>query len=137
MFRRIFGIFGARFSQLSFRLISIFRDFPGKIHRHDKWADIGIDESSSGSDVSTADHEAASDTSDGQSADVPSNTNSAPFDAEASSSFKTEAECIEALVFDDFRMGEIQEEVLREALDYYAEVREQYGLGPISKRPDC
>ena len=43
----------------------------GNIHRHANWADIGIDDSSTGRDVSTADHAAASDTSNGQSAEVP------------------------------------------------------------------
>ena len=41
---------------------------------------------------------------------------------------------MEASFFDDFRKGEIQEEDLREALEYYAEGRELKGLGPSKIR---
>ena len=51
--------------------------------------------------------------------------------AEASSCFKAEAERNETFSVDDFQKGEIQEEDLREVLDYYSEVRERYGFGNI------
>ena len=45
-----------------------------------------------------------------------------------------EVALMEASFFDDFRKGEIQEEDLREALEYYAEGRELKGLGPSKIR---
>ena len=45
-------------------------------------------------------------------------------DRRASSEYTTEADANEACFLDDFRKGEIQEEDLREAPEYYAEVRE-------------
>ena len=45
-----------------------------------------------------------------------------------------EVDLMEASFFDDFRKGEIQEEDLREALEYCAEGRELKGLGPSKIR---
>ena len=48
--------------------------------------------------------------------------------------FNTTEASMEASFLDDFRKGEIQEEDLREALEYYAEGRELKGLGPSKIR---
>jgi len=55
-------------------------------------------------------------------------------DRRASSEYTTEADATEASFLDDFRKGEIQEEDLREALEYYAKGRELKGLGPSKIR---
>ena len=51
-----------------------------------------------------------------------------------SSENTTEANANEASFLDDFRKGEIQEEDLRDALEYYAEGRELKGFGPSKIR---